>query len=72
MIAATRGPASLLADYQATRTPINILKAEFDNLRTSQPQIRHKPKNGEIPLSRRAMTIHALQQVTILFCGKNI
>jgi hypothetical protein len=50
----------VLADYQGTRAPINIFDAEFDNLLTSQPQIRHQPKNGEIPLSRRAMTIHAL------------
>ena len=28
--------------------PINILKAEFDNLRASQLQIPHKPKNGEV------------------------
>jgi hypothetical protein len=50
----------VLADYQGARAPINILKAEFDDLLASQSQIRHKPKNGEIPLSRRAMTIHAL------------
>ena len=30
-----------------TRAPINILKAEFDNLRASEPQILHKPKNGD-------------------------
>src|SRR5271165_635652 len=30
-----------------TRAPINILKAEFDNLRASQPQILYKPKNGD-------------------------
>src|SRR6202158_2787470 len=45
---------ALITDYQGTRAPINILKAEFDNLRASQLQIPHKPKNGEIPLSRRA------------------
>jgi hypothetical protein len=45
---------ALITDYQGTRAPINILKAEFDNLRASQPQIPHKPKNGEVPLSRRA------------------
>jgi len=28
--------------------PINILKAEFDNLRASQLQIPRKPKNGEV------------------------
>jgi len=49
----------VLAYDQGTRAPINILEAEFDNLRTSQPQIRHQPKNGEIPLSRGAVTIHA-------------
>jgi fructose-1,6-bisphosphatase/inositol monophosphatase family enzyme len=43
---------ALITDYQGTRAPINILKAEFDNLRASQPQIPHKPKNGEVPLSR--------------------
>ena len=45
---------ALITDYQGARAPINILKAEFDNLRASQPQIPHKPKNGEVPLSRRA------------------
>ena len=44
---------ALITDYQGTRAPINILKAEFDNLRTS-PKIPHKPKNGEVPLSRTA------------------
>ena len=39
---------ALITDYQGTRAPINILKAEFDNLRASQPQIPHKPKNGEV------------------------
>jgi len=34
---------ALVTDYQGTRAPINILKAEFDNLRASQPQIPHKP-----------------------------
>ena len=38
---------ALITDYQGTRAPINILKAEFDNLRASQPQILHKPKNGD-------------------------
>ena len=50
----------ILGDYQGTCAPINILEAEFDYLRTSQPQIRHKAKNGESPLPRRAVTIHAL------------
>jgi hypothetical protein len=27
---------ALITDYQGTRAPINILKAEFDNLRASQ------------------------------------
>jgi hypothetical protein len=39
---------ALITDYQSTRAPINILKAEFDNLRASQLQIPHKPKNGEV------------------------
>jgi fructose-1,6-bisphosphatase/inositol monophosphatase family enzyme len=39
---------ALITDYQGTRAPINILKAEFDNLRASQLQILHKPKNGEV------------------------
>src|SRR5271165_4059492 len=39
---------ALITDYQGTRAPINILKAEFDNLRASQLQIPHKPKNGEV------------------------
>jgi hypothetical protein len=50
----------VLAYDQGTGVPINILKAEFDDLLTSQPQIRHQPKNGEVPLSRGAVTIHAL------------
>ena len=39
---------ALITDYQGTRAPINILKAEFDNLRASQLPIPHKPKNGEV------------------------
>jgi len=33
---------ALITDYQGTRAPINILKAEFDNLRASQPKIPHR------------------------------
>ena len=41
---------ALITDYQAgyPPAPIHILKAEFDNLRASQLQIPHKPKNGEV------------------------
>ena len=39
---------ALITDYQGTRAPINILKAEFDNLRAWQLQIPHKPMNGEV------------------------
>jgi hypothetical protein len=41
---------ALITDYQTgyPPAPINILKAEFDNLRALQLQIPHKPKNGEV------------------------
>ena len=30
---------ALITDYQGTRAPINVLKAEFDNLRASQQRV---------------------------------
>src|ERR1700687_4133760 len=45
----------LITDYQGTRAPIKILKAEFDNLYASQPQIPRKPNPFDTAV-RRCLT----------------